>query len=261
MAKQLIKLTESDLRKIIKESVKQILSESRKPSDKTVGKHTLKGLRYDKSGNPLYTSDTMSDDEKKSQGWKFSKKHGLYGQLSDPTKLHESDLRKIVKESVQKILTEMDWRSYQAAYEAEIAKNGWTKRAEKFRQAAVNAFNRQNGYGLKNVPYGYQKDDKMSIDGDFYSGANLYTIGGGDTFATGSGSGHLQNNGNNEPDKMYSQQYISKYNGQQLPNEMENNGKTMNLMLKAKQAKGDKQVRDYFNGKTQYQQGKGWVNK
>jgi hypothetical protein len=85
-----IKLTESKLKQIVAESVKKILSEARKPSDKTVGKHTLKGLRYDKNGNPLYTSDTMSDDEKKNQGWKFSKKHGMYGQLSDPTKLSES---------------------------------------------------------------------------------------------------------------------------------------------------------------------------
>lgn len=66
------------------------INEARRPSDKTVGKHTLKGLRYDKNGNPLYTSDTMSDDEKKNQGWKFSKKHGMYGQLSDPTKLSEN---------------------------------------------------------------------------------------------------------------------------------------------------------------------------
>lgn len=69
---------------------KNDINEARRPSDKTVGKHTLKGLRYDKNGNPLYTSDTMSDDEKKNQGWKFSKKHGMYGQLSDPTKLSEN---------------------------------------------------------------------------------------------------------------------------------------------------------------------------
>lgn len=85
-----IKLTESKLKQIVAESVKKVISEARKPSDRTVGKHTLKGLRYDKNGNPLYTSDTMSDDEKKNQGWRFSKKHGLYGQLSDPTKLSES---------------------------------------------------------------------------------------------------------------------------------------------------------------------------
>lgn len=103
--KQVIRLTESELRKVIKESVKNVLKEA-KPSDRTVGKHTLKGLRYDKNGNPLYTSDTMSDDEKKNQGWRFSKKHGLYGQLSDPTKLTESDLRKVVKETVNRILKE-----------------------------------------------------------------------------------------------------------------------------------------------------------
>jgi hypothetical protein len=172
-------------------------------------------------------------------------------------KLTESDLHKIVKESVQKILTEMDWRSYQAAYEAEIAKNGYTKRAEKFRQAATNAFNRQNGYGLKNVPYGYQKDNNVTADGDYYAGGNLYRYDG-DAFETNSGRAQL---GNNEPDKVYHQQSINKSNGQQLPNDMEINGNSMNLMLRAKQAKGDKQVRDYFNGKTQYQQGKGWVNK
>lgn len=108
--KRTIRLTESDLKQVIKESVKNVLKEA-KPSDRTVGKHTLKGLRYDKNGNPLYTSDTMSDDEKKNQGWRFSKKHGLYGQLSDPTKLTESDLRKVVKESVNKILKE--WTSPQ----------------------------------------------------------------------------------------------------------------------------------------------------
>lgn len=90
MKQNKIKITENELKQIVAESVRKILSEARKPSDKTVGKHTLKGLRYDKNGNPLYTSDTMSDDEKKNQGWKFSKKHGMYGQLSDPTKLSES---------------------------------------------------------------------------------------------------------------------------------------------------------------------------
>lgn len=103
--KQVIRLTESELRKVIKESVKNVLKEA-KPSDRTVGKHTLKGLRYDKNGNPLYTSDTMSDDEKKNQGWRFSKKHGLYGQLSDPTKLTESDLRKVIEETVKNVLKE-----------------------------------------------------------------------------------------------------------------------------------------------------------
>ena len=104
--KRTIRLTENDLRKVIKESVNKALFEARKPSDKTVGKHTLKGLRYDKNGNPLYTSDTMSDDEKKNQGWRFSKKHGLYGQLSDPTKLHENKLKLAINEALKRVLKE-----------------------------------------------------------------------------------------------------------------------------------------------------------
>ena len=102
-----IKLTENKLKQIITESVRNILSEARKPSDRTVGKHTLKGLRYDKSGNPLYTSDTMSDDEKKNQGWKFSKKHGMYGQLSDPTKLSEGVSREFTSEEKILYLTQV----------------------------------------------------------------------------------------------------------------------------------------------------------
>lgn len=63
-----IRLTENKLKQIVAESVKKILSEARGPGDKTVGKHTLKRLRYDKNNNPLYTSDTMNDDEKRNQG-------------------------------------------------------------------------------------------------------------------------------------------------------------------------------------------------
>lgn len=66
------------------------INEARKPVDKRVGKHLFKGLRYDSNGNPLYTCDTLSDEEAKEMGWKFSPKHGLYGQLSDPTKFYEN---------------------------------------------------------------------------------------------------------------------------------------------------------------------------
>lgn len=44
----------------------------------------------------------MSDEEKKNQGWRFSKKNGLYGPLSDPTKLHENKLVKEYLESIVK---------------------------------------------------------------------------------------------------------------------------------------------------------------
>ena len=114
MKQNKIKITENELKQIVAESVRKILSEARKPSDKTVGKHTLKGLRYDKNGNPLYTSDTMSDDEKKNQGWKFSKKHGMYGQLSDPTKLSESstDINEAISTDYRKSLKQLLTKSF-----------------------------------------------------------------------------------------------------------------------------------------------------
>lgn len=89
---------------------------ARKPKNVEHGKHSFQGLRYDRNGNPLYTSNTLSNDEAKEMGWKFSKKHGLYGQINDPTKFYESkkqvirltesDLHNIIKESVNKMLKE-----------------------------------------------------------------------------------------------------------------------------------------------------------
>ena len=89
---------------------------ARKPKDVEHGKHSFQGLRYDRKGNPLYTSNTLSNDEAKEMGWKYSKKHGLYGQINDPTKFYESkkqvirltesDLHNIIKESVKKVLNE-----------------------------------------------------------------------------------------------------------------------------------------------------------
>ena len=88
----------------------------RKPVDRTVGKHLFKGFRYDSNGNPLYTCDTLSNEEAQAMGWKFSPKYGLYGQLSDPTmfyeskkcsiRLSESELKRIITEPVKKILKE-----------------------------------------------------------------------------------------------------------------------------------------------------------
>ena len=92
-----IRLTESDLHRLVKESVEIILREGgRVPADTQVGRHKFKGLKYDKNGNAIYThpsklddpeGGTLSDDELKAHGWKFSSKHGLHGQIQDPTRL------------------------------------------------------------------------------------------------------------------------------------------------------------------------------
>ena len=103
MDKKLIRLTEADLHRIVKQSVNRVLSEG-KPADRQIGRHKFKGLKYDKNGNPIYThpsklddpeGGTLSDDDLKAHGWKFSPKHGLHGQIQDPTRLPESVIREL----------------------------------------------------------------------------------------------------------------------------------------------------------------------
>ena len=179
-------------------------------------------------------------------------------------KLTESQLHNIISESVQEILSELDWRTYQSAFEKDEDPNYPKKsrrhgRSSDFRQAANNAFNRQNGYGLHNVPYGAGKDDKMTTDGEFYVGNNIYRPGvGNDQFVTTSGN--------------YNKRTI--YNDQQVSTEGDKRGQETDDWAKdweeegfrkangtfkpqkLRQMRGDKQVRDYFSGKTQYKNGK-----
>lgn len=93
--KQTIRLRESELRRMISETVKRVLMEARKPNDRMIGRHKFKGEYYDRNGNPIYThpsrlddpeGGTLSDDFLKDYGWRYSKKRGLHGQISDPTR-------------------------------------------------------------------------------------------------------------------------------------------------------------------------------
>ena len=93
---KLVRLTEGDLRRIVKESVNSVLNEARKPNDRMIGRHKFRGEYYDKNGNPIYThpsklddpeGGTLPDDFLKDYGWKFSSKRGFHGQISDPTRL------------------------------------------------------------------------------------------------------------------------------------------------------------------------------
>jgi hypothetical protein len=80
-------------------------------------------------------------------------------------RLTESDLHRIVKESVNQILTELDWKTYQnAAKKAHLKAlddyggsigggeydhdkyNDYLSRSRRFRKAAEDAFNKEHGY-------------------------------------------------------------------------------------------------------------------
>ena len=174
-------------------------------------------------------------------------------------RLTESDLHNIIKESVNTILNELDWRTYQSAAQ-KAGTNGDFKRETKFRHAATNAFNRQNGYGLKNVPNGDGIGDNMTFSKNgFYGGCNVYNYDG-DEFETKSGT--LDKDGK-DLEKVYSSQKVSNSNGKRnTEREIKPNATNLNPMLKAKQMIGDKQVRDFYSGKTTYRPGKnnGWKN-
>ena len=180
-------------------------------------------------------------------------------------KLTESQLHNIISESVQEILSELDWRTYQSAYEKDEDPNYPKKsrrhgRSSDFRQAATNAFNRRNGYGLRNVPYGAGESDKMTTDGEFYGGSNLYKPGGGynDEFLTMSGNANKRT--------IYNDQHVltrGDKRGQESEDSVidwgEDELRKANDTFKPqklRQMRGDKQVRDYFSGKTQYKNGK-----
>lgn len=174
-------------------------------------------------------------------------------------KLTESQLHNIISESVKDILSELDWRTYQSAYEKDTDPNypkkpGRRGRASDFRQATTNAFNRQNGYGLRNVPYGAGNDNQMTYDGEVYGCGNLTNIIDG-AFHTVSGNANKRT--------VYNQQHVSTKGdnrGQEIESDYIDPEFTKAIGTfkpqKLRQMRGDKQVRDYFSGKTQYKNGK-----
>ena len=167
-------------------------------------------------------------------------------------KLTENDLHNIIKESVNHILSELDWRTYQSAAEKALDRGEWDgRRPDEFKQAATNSFNRQNGHGLKNVPYGNGSGENMRGYSNIYAGGNKYGPDG-DIFSTTSGQEIRTTDsilrGNGKRGDAYPQEQESEYH----------QTNSLNPLLKYKQMKGDKEVRDYFNGKSKYVKGKGW---
>ena len=81
-------------------------------------------------------------------------------------RLTEQDLHRIVKESVNKVLTELDWKTYQNA--ANKAYASGDKRASKFHNQAVTQFNKDYGYdGYDDEIIGEHYDDGKVCRDDY----------------------------------------------------------------------------------------------
>ena len=178
--------------------------------------------------------------------------------VTKKTILKESD----IKDIVEKVINELDWRTYASAYDKS---NG--ARSNRFKDAATNAFNRQNGYGMTNIPYGDGDPSQIQFnpDGAVYGGSMTYTPKG-TRFNTASGKTTQDGQGFNT---VYNTQSVNQHdtrdNGQRgavgdVDMEDVKNGSTLNPKLKMRQMRGDKQVRNFYNGKSKYVPGKGWSN-
>lgn len=194
------------------------------------------------------------------------------GKLRRHVILKESKLRQYILETVKNVLSELDWRTYASAYD-KAQQNGDVRRANKFRQASTNAFNRKHGYGLDRgqIPYGYNEPDynkMIPANKNVYYGDFTHT-NNGEQFTSGSGKVNANGDGF---DQVNSYQGVNRYDSSnRMKNQSykrgdvsnnANNGNTkqrmsMNPSMKMAQMKGDKEVRDFYQGKSQYDNKKG----
>lgn len=175
--------------------------------------------------------------------------------------LKESDIKNIV----EKVINELDWRTYASAYDK--TRSDW-ERGNRFRNATNNAFNRQNGYGLTNIPRGDGDPEQArpkKPNSSIYGGGLMY-LRPGEQFSTF--SGRLPKDGETQP-TQYTSQEVNTYDtsdygpkGTVTPDDEKGvkKGTTLNPVLNYRRKRGDQQVRDFYSGKTKYTPGRGWHN-
>lgn len=211
-------------------------------------------------------------------------------------RLTESDLHNLVKESVNKILTELDWKTYASA--ADKAEKRWHQAADdrnkdpkgmkkygnqmrSFNKASADAFNRD--YGTSH--YKYTTD---GIDDANHAWDRVVTLGSNPHQKASSLSDNAWNRSyfdydpvNDESngrwfehgDSHKGHSHYSKYpvrpndyngfndmEGDDILNAVGNqiDGPRGTKHLDAAK-KGNQELKDYFKGKYNYQKGKGWT--
>lgn len=160
-------------------------------------------------------------------------------------KLTESELKQIITESVKKIISELDWKTYQNA-----AKKDYNpKRAREFAQAARDTFNKDYEYSDDNGNYVgmnksglYDKDNTLSINSSYdkpskYGNNNV-------RFSSKSANG-------DDKDNWYSMKYDNTYGHVEKPT-------TTDKRHARKIQKAYDEFENYRNGNAKYNKGEGW---
>lgn len=154
-------------------------------------------------------------------------------------RLTENDLHRIIKESVNNILTELDWRTYANA--AKKSRELGDDRERKFKKGAFDsshkmAYNDKYGqtYSSANIEF----DDDLKAIPD---GMNKDSWGNYD-YISGFGDEGYEYESDNFPNQKFygSPSYLNNKNIESHYRDLE------------------KQANDYNNGKSKYIKGKGW---
>lgn len=186
-------------------------------------------------------------------------------------RLTESDLHRIVKESVNRILTEteLDWKTWQnAAYKAQEYRDKNPHKYDRnrlygFQDMARKAFAKK--YGLENQynngPYGGE-EGVINLDNNDLRNRDRISVHGSREHDFGDEDKHSLNHnvyhfgkkyGNNGG---YGRTRMWDYAHESTPEEFFDNTEKSKIFRDA-----EKEVDDYRNGKMKYVKGEGWVKK
>lgn len=211
-------------------------------------------------------------------------------------KLTESQLHKVIKESVKRIITELDWKTYANAsrkWADVLAKNPQDKRRKS------DIIGHQNSYGTHDIPtdnrlrnfhsamidnfnddYSFNQYRRDNKNGDYSMDWGPDDIGAQGYYDQIRTKTHTPSSIDDDPhsleDKFYldsidgSNKYpsdkhkaiVSHINGNYNPNTQVKRDavepKYDNIPYMKARNKGNKEIQDYQNGKYEYKKGKGW---
>lgn len=175
-------------------------------------------------------------------------------------RLTESDLHRVINESVKQVLSELDWKTYNSAYEKQ-ASRGYDRnhpsRDNNFKKAAQKAFNDQFAYEDENGYY-IGKVDGTPINTNPYLPKDFHTHAqvrhkdgyGYDTLDYGYNEPRYENGYDGTPSGYYN---LNHRNIDDYYDKMGEVGKKARI--------GNKEMENYRNGNYEYQKGKGWQKK
>lgn len=254
MNKKLIRLTENDLHRIIKESVNKVLTELdwKTYASAALERSSNNGINSAKDlinyGANKYKEQYKDDKDKGLEDFKsffngkskYTKGKGWSNESTN--KITESDLHRVIKESVKSILSELDWKTYASAAEKTYNNDDY-ERAEKFSNASTNKFNKKYGYEEfdDNLDY-YGEKAKQDVKG------NIYPNGKGQVGMGSYTPKHASMHGVQSANKDYA--YFNP-NSKMKP--------SSNIVNKFNTANNE--MNNYYNDKYEYQKGKGYVKK